>query len=246
MKRRKNKNLNKNYNIKPSFWRYDNRIYLYLIIACVIIHASIELHLQFFECEALEVITNFIISAILPAALIPLGLHLGQLLHEKSQMKNICISIIDLSMVLMGNINEHLLKSNKPMIDNFDELKNKDYTQEIDFNGFETLPDLFVMLPNKLSRITQMDFIKTNDAFEYAITKTSASTNAAFSNNNFSTLYMGLGNVIQIMNGIKPPFRSEQYIQIFDKRIKKLNEELKTNLYNYTEEYIINNLENNK
>ncbi len=165
--------------------------------------------MQFFECEALEVITNFIVSTILPAALIPLGLHLGQLLHEKPQMKNICISIID-------------------------------------FNGFETLPDLFVMLPNKLSRITQMDFIKTNDAFEYAITKISASTNAAFSNNNFSTLYMELGNVIQIMNGIKPSFRSEQYIQIFDKRIKKLNEELKTNLYNCTEEYIVNNLENNK
>ena len=228
----------KKYKNKLCFWRFDNGLFLAISVVCIIAWYCI----YFTEWLELDDIAVSLISGILSAALIPLGLNYGKYVKEKKQIKIICKSIIDLSAFIVNNFNTHLIKMNKPMLENIDALSGEK-TKPLDFDKFKADYDLFDLVSKKLSQLIQKEYFNSTDYFIYAVEKTTSSIQKSMTNENHSQLCKDLCTAVKIVGTIKPLSQRKNYVAIFNEKIDKSNRVLKNNFYSYTEEYIIECIE---
>lgn len=235
----KNRNRKK-YKNKLSFWRFDNVLFLSISVVCIIIWSCIY-YVELFEIDDIAVSLT---SAILSAALIPLGLNFGKYTYEKKRLKAICKSIIDLSVFLVGDLNAYLIKNNKPLFLNLEEININEKFNGIDFKKIKTLDDLFDLISTRLSQIVKMEYVKTDDNFEYVVEKATSSTRKALVDVNYSKLYRDLYVVIKIIGTIKPSLMEKCYIEVFNQKVDKNIQNLKNNFCGYTDEYIVKCIEN--
>ena len=99
-------------------------------------------------------------------------------------------------------------------------------------------------MSKKLSQSIQMDYFNTTDYFVYAVERTTSSIQKALTDKNLSQLCKDLSTVVKLVGTIKPLSERKNYVAVFDEKIDKSNKALKSNFYNYTEEYIVECLEN--
>lgn len=229
----------KKYKNKLCFWRFDNRLFIATSVVCIVAWCCI----YFTEWFELDDIAVSLVSGILSSALIPLGLNYGKYIKEKRQVKTICKSIIELSAFLVNNFNEHLIKTNNPILENVDALSSEN-TKPLDFDKFKADYDLLDLVSKKLLRLIQMEYFDTTDSFVYAVERTTSSIQEAMTDKNHSQLCKNISTVVKIVGTIKPLSQRKNYIAIFDEKIDKSNKALKNNFYNYTDEYIVACLEN--
>lgn len=229
----------KKYKNKLCFWRFDNGLFLAISVVCIILWCCI----YFTEWFELDDIAVSLVSGILSAALIPLGLNYGKYLKEKKQVKTICKSIIDLAAFFVNNLNAHLIKTNNHILENVDAL-NGENTKHLEFDKFKEDYYLFDLVGRKLSQLIQIEYFNMTDSFVYAVEGTTSSIQKALTNENYSQLCKDLCTVVKIVGTIKPLSQRKNYVAIFDEKIDKSNEALKNDFYSYTDEYIVECLEN--
>jgi len=229
----------KKYKNKLCFWRFDNFLFLVTSVVCIVAWCCI----YFTEWFELDEIAVSLVSGVLSAALIPLGLNYGKYVKEKKQTKNICKSIIDLAVFLVNNFNSHLIKTNSPMLENVDALSGEN-TKPLDFDRFKADYDLLDLVSKKLSQLIQMEYFDATDSFVYAAERTTYSIQKSLLNENHNQLCKDLCMTVKIVGTIKPLSRGKNYVTIFDEHIDRSNEALKNSFYNYTDEYIVSCLEN--
>lgn len=229
----------KKYKNKLCFWRFDNGLFLATSVVCIVIWCCI----YFTEWFELDEIAVSLVSGVLSAALIPLGLNYGKYAKEKKQTKNICKSIIDLAAFLINNFNSHLIKTNNPLLENVDAL-NGESTNPLDFDKFKADYDVLDLVGKKLSQLIQMEYFDATDSFVYAVERTTSSIQKAMTNENHSQLCKDLCTVVKIVGTIKPLSQRKNYLAMFNEKINESNKALKNNLYSHTDEYIVKCLEN--
>ncbi|MBQ9761769.1 MAG: hypothetical protein IJV82_01685 [Oscillospiraceae bacterium] len=228
----------KKYKNKLCFWRFDNCLFIVTSVVCIVAWCCI----YFTEWFELDEIAVSLVSGVLSAALIPLGLNYGKYVKEKKQTKNICKSIIDLAAFLVNNFNSHLIKTNNPMLENVDALSGEN-TKPLDFDKFKADYDLLDLVSKKLSQLIQMEYFDATDSFVYAVERTTSSIQKAMTNENHSQLCKDLSTVVKIVGTIKPLSQRKNYVAVFDEKIDRSNEAVRNNFYNYTDAYIVACLE---
>ena len=229
----------KKYKNKLCFWRFDNRLFLATSVLCIIAWCC-TYFIEWFEFDGMAV---SLVSGILIAAMIPLGLNYGKYIKEKKQAKTICKSIIDLAAFLVNNFNTHLIKTNNLMLENVDAL-NCENTKQLEFDKFKEDYNLLDLMGKKLSQLIQMDYFNTTDYFVYAVERTTSSIQNALTDKNHSQLCKDLSTVVKLVGTIRPLSERKNYIAVFEEKIDRSNEAVRNNFYNYTDAYIVACLEN--
>lgn len=229
----------KKYKNKLCFWRFDNCLFLVTSVVCIVAWCCI----YFTEWLELDDIAVSLVSGILSAALIPLGLNYGKYVKEKKQLKTICKSIIELAAFLVNNFNAHLIKTNNLMLENVDALSGEN-TEPLDFDKFKAEYDLLDLVSKKLLQLIQMDYFNTTDSFVYAVERTTSSIQKALTDENHRQLCRDLSRAVKIVGTIKPLSQRKNYVAVFDEKIDRSNESVRNNFYNYTDAYIVACLEN--
>ena len=229
----------KKYKNKLCFWRFDNRLFLATSVLCIISWCC-TYFIEWFEFDGTAV---SLVSGILIAAMIPLGLNYGKYIKEKKQAKTICKSIIDLAAFLVNNFNTHLIKTNNLMLENVDAL-NCENTKQLEFDKFKEDYNLLDLMGKKLSQLIQMDYFNTTDYFVYAVERTTSSIQNALTDKNHSQLCKDLSTVVKLVGTIRPLSERKNYIAVFEEKIDRSNEAVRNNFYNYTDAYIVACLEN--
>lgn len=229
----------KKYKNKLSFWRFDNWLYLGISGACIIFWWC-TYFIKWFELDEIAV---SLLSGILTAALIPLGLNYGKFIREEKQVKSICTSIIYLAVFLVNNFNAYLIKTNNPMIKNVDGLSSES-TKLLAFDKFKEDYNLLDLVRKNLLQLIQMEYFNTTDSFVYAVERINLSIQKSLANNDHGQLCKELLIVIKTIGTINPSSQGKNYVEMFDEKIDESNEVLKNNLYNYTDDYIVASLEN--
>ena len=228
----------KKYKNKLCFWRFDNFLFLVTSVVCIVAWCCI----YFTEWFELDEIAVSLVSGVLSAALIPLGLNYGKYVKEKKQTKNICKSIIDLAVFLVNNFNSHLIKTNNPMLKNVDALSGEN-TKPLDFDKFKADYDLLYLVSKKLSQLIQLEYFDATDSFVYAVERTTSSIQKAMTNENHRQLCKDLCTAVKIVGTIKPLSQSKNYAVMFNEKVDESNKALNNNFYSYTEEYIVECIE---
>lgn len=228
----------KKYKNKLCFWRFDNWLFLVTSVVCIIAWCCI----YFTEWFDLDEIAVSLVSGVLSAALIPLGLNYGKYVKEKKHTKNICKSIIYLATFLVNNFNSYLIKMNNPMLENVDALSGENI-KPLDFDKFKADFDLLDLVSKKLSQLIQMEYFDATDSFVNAVERTTSSIQKAITNENHRQLCKDLCTAVKIVGTIKPLSQSKNYAVMFNEKVDASNKALNDNFYSYTEEYIVECIE---
>ncbi|MBE6899723.1 MAG: hypothetical protein E7479_03540 [Ruminococcaceae bacterium] len=233
-------NNKKKYKNKLSFWHTDNIVFFVIAIICILICG----YFCYPKNNETNTLLISLLPAILPSVLIPLGLNFGKYLREKSNIKTVCKSIISLSIFMVNSLNMHLIKTNQETFSSLDELNSKEKTNNINFEKFETLDDVFILISDKLLSIKQMEYMEISESAKYLIEKTTLSMKKAFNKKDYAELYSNLCIAVNIVGTMEPSSDEMDYIETFNKQVNQKRDALKNELCNFTDDYIVECLEN--
>ena len=226
--------------IKISLLVIENIIFLLGVLCCILALIST----YYVDCAITQNITQSIATSVLASVLIPLFLNIGKIVQEKRKLNNLCISIVKSSVFLIGELNNYIAPAGTKPFSNYAELKNrKSILPTLDFENFETFDDLFLLILNKVNCIAKMEFIIRRDLFEFTVQKLNGSTPNATNNKDYVQLFSNLILVLGVVENIKPPICTANYIKRFDDGLHKSYKESEFIYFQTTDDYIIQNIE---
>lgn len=226
-----------------SFFVSENKSFLFIAVffAAVLIGT-------YFYCEItadLKDIINAVTTAVLASVMLPLGLNYGKIRHERRILKDTCESIINNSIFLLRGLNYHLAQSGKKPFSCYSDLQNKKVLATVNFENFKTFDELFLLIPDKLDRIANMEYmINKTDVFEWAVKKVKDSIPVATKEKNYYQLFRDLTIVVGIIGHIQAPFFADDYIKQFNDGLQKSCKEIEYIYFQTTDDYIVQCLEN--
>ena len=223
------------------FFTSENIIFLIFIIFSGI---GIISSCYYIENENLKNVAITLASSIFVAVLIPFCLNLGNIIYERRKVRGLCLSIIDVAVVLVADLNTHIVKSGgKPCEDCYG-LKQMLKNGKISLENYDTTRELFLLISKKLEHIVELKYLNYSHSFEILSVRATSQMNKAVEVNDFSSLYLELAKVLGLLSIIKVPFYKHNYMVQFNNKIKQMNANILNKYYMYTDDYIVSRLEN--
>ncbi len=196
-----NKNFrkqNKKNILNCNFLVSENVVFLtFAVISTILIIISFG-----FKNNDIKDMIQTLFAGIFVAVLVPLFINLSMFMQEKRSIGKNCESIIAISIILVGNLNEYLISRGGQSLIAFLKPESDKVIDTLNLNGIRVASDLFALIKQNWVDIRKSKYLIVNNVVEMKINEISISVDNACRLNNYNQLYKDLRVMLNLLKSI--------------------------------------------